>query len=192
MRQYLLTGLSVAVLLLGSACSGDDEKAGSDDGFSADEKKAAKALAEDITNDNEDVTKAQRAAAECTANQIVDTVGTEKLVESGLMTKDLKVVQDSADKLDKAVAQDIAAAIVDCQNIEAEAEANRDLYPDATDEDFAAYTECMEKIDDKLLEGAIVSTMTGDSESKDLQEYSTKAQECAKPLGEPDLGGTAP
>lgn len=192
MRQYLLTGLSVAVLLLGSACGGDEKKAGSAEGFSADEKKAAKALAEDITNDNKDVTKAQREAAECTANQIVDTVGTDKLVKSGLMTKELKVVQDSAEKLDKAVAQDIAGAIVDCQNIEAEAEANRDLYPDASDKDFDAYTECMKKIDDKLLEGAIVSTMTGDQESKDLEEYSKAAQKCAESLGEPDLGGTAP
>lgn len=186
MRKHLLAVASVAVLMLGTACGGDDgAKAGSDDGFSADEKKAAKALRDDLNKGDAKPSKAQEEAADCTANHIIDGVGTDKLIAAGLMTEDFEIQKASESKLPTDVAEGIASAIVACQNIEAEAEANREMFPEATDEDFDTYVACMKAIDEKTLEAALVDTMTGAQDSKSFQEYSAAAQKCSTPLGAP-------
>jgi hypothetical protein len=187
MRKQILTVLSVALLTLGTACGSDDsgDKVGSDAGFSADEKKAAKALRDDLNQGQTEPSKAQKAAATCTANQIIDEVGTKKLVDAGLMTEDFEIKQATGAKIDKDLAQGIATAIVGCQDIEAEAEEDRDAFPKATDEQFDTYVDCMEDIDADTLETAIVDSMTGNQSSTAMQDYTTEAEKCRKPLGEP-------
>jgi hypothetical protein len=186
MRKHILTVLSVALLTLGTACASDDstDKAGTDSGFSADEKKAAKALREDLNQGQEKPSEAQDEAATCTANEIIDEVGVDRLVEAELMTEEFEVQQMSGGKLDKEIAEGIASAIVSCQDLAAEAEEDRKSFPKATDEDFDAYVACMEDIDKATLETAIVDTMTGKQDSTALKEYTAEADKCRKPLGE--------
>lgn len=190
MRKQILTVLSVALLTLGTACGSDDssgDKAGSDSGFSAEEKKAAKALRDDLNKGQENPSKAQETAATCTSNEIIGEVGTDKLIDAGLMNKDFEIQQAGGSELPKDVAKGIASAIVGCQNIEAEAEQDRKVFPQASEKDFDAYISCMEDIDKGTLETAIVDTMTGNQTSESLKEYTAAAEKCRKPLGEPQL-----
>jgi hypothetical protein len=191
MRKHLLIAASLAVLLFGAACGGDDaaEGPGSSAGFSADENKAAKALGEDLTKGREDPSEAQEEAATCTANEIVGELGTDKLVDAGLMNEDFEVQESAGDKVPQDIADGVAAAIVACQNIEAEAEADREIFPDASDEDFDTYVACLKDIDGDTLETAISDSMVGKEDSAALKDYTAAAEECRTPLGEPQLGG---
>ena len=174
MRQQLLAGLSVTVLLLGAtACSGDDDGGGSDD-----KEKAVAAIVDGMTTaESADSVRAQN---ECVAEGLVDSMGVDGLRDAGLIDGDY--VAQLSDKLDVDTATLIADEVVGCWDVEAQVEDYKPSYPKATDADWDNYVTCMDKLEPLVRAYAIASYTQVDLNTAQSQ-LATRTQQCIKPLG---------
>jgi ABC-type phosphate/phosphonate transport system substrate-binding protein len=180
MRQQLMAGLSVTVLLLGAAaCSGDD--GGKDQGGSGDKEKAVTALVDGMTTaESSDSVRKQN---ECVAQGLVDKLGIDGLQDAGLITDDYTAKLSG--KLDVETATLIADQVVGCWDVEAQVEDFKPAYPKATDADWDTYVACMEKLEPLVREYAIASYTQVKLPSAQSR-LASRTQRCIKPLGKPN------
>ena len=173
MRQQLMAGLSVTVLLLGAAaCSSDDG------GESDNEERAVSAIVDGMTTaESADSVRAQN---KCVAEGLVDSMGVDGLRDAGLIDGDY--VAQLSDKLDVDTATLIADEVVGCWDVEAQVEDYRPSYPKATDADWGNYVTCMEKLEPLVRAYAIASYTQVDLNAAQSQ-LATRTQQCIKPLG---------
>jgi ABC-type phosphate/phosphonate transport system substrate-binding protein len=176
MRQQLMAGLTVTVLLLAAtACSGDD---GEDANGSGDKQKAVSALVDGMTT--AESLDSVRQQNECVAQGLVDTMGVDGLKDAGLITDDYTA--KLSDKLDEDTATVIADQVVACWDVEAQVEDFKKSYPQATDTDWDDYVTCMEKLGPLVREYAIAS-YTQEGLASAQSQLTTRTQRCIKPLG---------
>lgn len=171
----MLSGIAVLLALAGC---GDDPSASLDD----DEQKAAEALSVEFQGDNpSDFT---RDVSVCMGKRLVNDVGTDRLIEAGLLNDDLTVNKDRSGIKDSGTAEEYADAVLACQDVRGEIESRRDRFPKATDADVDAYVTCVEAIDDDVLRKAIVASAmrTIDPSTK---QFAAETRACTKKLGPP-------
>ena len=176
MRQKLMAGLSVTVLLLAAtACSGDD---GEDSNGSGDKQRAVSALVDGMTT--AESLDSVRQQNECVAKGLVDTMGVDGLTDAGLITHDYTA--KLSDKLDVDTATVIADQVVACWDVEAQVEDFKSSYPQATDADWDDYVTCMGKLEPLVREYAIAS-YTQEGLTPAQSQLASQTQRCIKPLG---------
>lgn len=173
MRQQLMAGLAVTVLLLATACSGDG-----DEGGSGDEKRAVTAIVDGMTTaESADSVRAQN---QCVAEGLVDSMGVDGLKEAGLI--DDEYVAQLSDKLDLETATLIADQVVSCWDVEAQVEDYRPSYPKATDADWDRYVTCMDKLE-PLVRAYAIASYTQDDLGASQSRLASRTQLCIEPLG---------
>jgi hypothetical protein len=179
MRQQLMAGISVTVLLLGAtACGGGDGDGDDDANGSGDKQKAVSALVDGMTT--AESLDSVRQQNECVAEGLVDTMGVDGLTDAGLITDDYTA--KLSDKLDVDTATVIADQVVACWDVEAQVEDFKSSYPQATDADWDDYVTCMEKLEPLVREYAIAS-YTQEGSTPAQSQLATQTQRCIKPLG---------
>lgn len=173
MRQQLIAGLSVTVLLLGATACSDDGEDRSDD-----EDRAVSAIVDGMTTaESADSVRSQN---QCVAEGLVDSMGVDGLRDAGLIDQDY--VAQLSDKLDVETATLIADQVVACWDVEAQVEDYKPSYPRATDADWADYVTCMDKLEPLVRAYAIASYTQADLASAQSR-LATRTQRCIKPLG---------
>ena len=102
LRTILGTSGLVLLLALGACGSGDDGK-------------AADAISESLTAENDELFKVTDEQADCVGEGFVDDIGTDKLTEYGILTEDLEASDEALNtKMEQADAEAAAAVLVDC------------------------------------------------------------------------------
>ena len=118
--------------------------------------------------------------AECTAKEIVETVGVEKLTKAGALTEE-HIAQLNG-QFDKDVATSIADATVDCWDWRKNTESWASSYPTADTKDWDKYVKCAEKLDGKLHASILAANLKGGSVAP-REAFATAHQKCRKVLG---------
>lgn len=172
-----LMASGVAALLVLAGC-GSDASTSLDD----DEQKAAQALS--VEFQGEDPSDFTRDVGVCMGKRLVNDVGTDRLVEAGLLNQDLTVNADRSGIKDTGIAEEYADAILACQDVRGEIESRRDQFPQATDADIDAYVTCVEAIDDAVLRKAIVASAMRTTDPS-AEQYAAKTRACTQELGQP-------
>ncbi len=102
LRTILGTSGLVLLLALGACGSGDDGK-------------AADAISESLTAENDELLQVTDEQADCVGEGFVDEIGTDKLTEYGILTEDLEASDEALNtKMEQADAEAAAAVLVDC------------------------------------------------------------------------------
>ncbi len=154
------TGLAL-LLALGACGSGDDGK-------------AADAISESLTAENDEVLKVTDEQADCVGEGFVDEIGTDKLTEYGILTEDLEASDEALDtKMEQADAEAAAGVLVDCTDA-------AELFSDAMfqGEDIPAEAQaCIdEALTDDVVEDFFTATFAQDEAL--ATEAMTPLQEC--------------
>ena len=156
---------AVAVLALAlTACGGDDEA-------------ASKAIADSIMDSNDETFEVTQEQADCVGDGFVDEIGTDQLVEYGIITEDLKTDStiDSVE-MSKDDAQSAADVMQDCADI-------KEIFSGAMGELPAEAKECIDgKLTDDVLNKFLVAVFSNDQEAG-TQELTAALAECLTPQG---------
>lgn len=152
MRHTIMTALAVGVLLLGATACGED-----DDSGDKDAEKAAASLASSM--EREEQGEAEKKQNACMATAIVDKVGVEKLQEEGVLTDEL--TGKFGVKVDQEVAEAFGDAAVECYDFAAIVAERKSALPSATDEDWATYIACVDKLDAQLRASVVEANVEG-------------------------------
>jgi hypothetical protein len=153
-------GAVAALALSLTACGADDEA-------------ASKAIADSIMDSNDETFKVTQEQADCVGDGMVEDIGTDKLVEYGLITEDNKAADgiDSV-KMSEGDAQSAADVMQDCADI-------KSIFTDAMGSSVPeeAATCIDEKLTDDVLNEFLVAVFMDDQEAG-TQGLMTALQEC--------------
>ncbi len=157
---------AVAVLALAlTACGGGDDET------------ASKAIADSIMDSNDETFEVTQKQADCVGDGFVEDIGTDQLVEYGIITEDLK--SDSTIdtvKMSKDDAQSAADVMQDCADI-------KEIFAGAMGELPEEAKTCIdEKLTDDVLNKFLVAVFSNDQESG-TQELTAALTECLTPQG---------
>ena len=151
---------AVAVLALAlTACGGDDSA-------------ASKAIADSIMDSNDETFEVTQDQADCVGDGFVEEIGTDQLVEYGIITEDLEA-ESTIDtvEMSKDDAQSAADVMQDCADI-------KEIFSGAMGELPAEARACIdEKLTDEVLNSFLVAVFSNDQESG-TQELMTALTEC--------------
>lgn len=173
LRTRTLGGLAVGVLLLSSACGGDEER------FSPDEEKAIAALTKSMEG-----TKPldhERAQWRCTAEGIVERAGLTGLKRSGLVTEDLENRLNQVQVDDREVASAIGTSFSECYDVEANVAYHREQHPGVPDKAWEKYAACREKAR-PLMAASVTEANTVNGGLKAQKRYDKAEKACTRPL----------
>jgi hypothetical protein len=171
-------GLVLAVLLLGAGCGDDGD--GKDDAVSADDQKAVAALASNLApSGSSDIVRDQ---ATCTAEKLVDAIGSEHLIKSGLLTADY--VGKFGTKVDQTTAGAIADATVACFDARAQTVDLAPYYPKAGAEDYDMYVACVDGLDKELRTSVFEANVKNGKQSAQVV-LNERVANCRKLLEKP-------
>jgi hypothetical protein len=153
-------GVAAVLALALTSCGNDDEA-------------ASKAIAAGIMDSNDQTFKVTQEQADCLGDGMVDEIGTDQLVEYGLITEDMKESEgiDSV-KMSDADAQSAADVMQECADI-------KQIFTEAMGtgmpEEAAACVD--EKLTDEVLNDFLVAVFKDDQEAG-TQGLMTALQEC--------------
>lgn len=153
-------GVAAALALALTSCGNDDEA-------------ASKAIAAGIMDSNDETFKVTQEQADCLGDGMVDEIGTDQLVEYGLITEDMKENEgiDSV-KMNESDAQSAADVMQDCADI-------KKIFTEAMGtgmpEEAAACVD--EKLTDDVLNEFLVAIFMDDQEAGQ-QSLMGALQEC--------------
>ena len=149
------------VLALGACGSGDDGK-------------AADAISESLTAENDEVFKVTDEQADCVGEGFVDDIGIDKLTEYGILTEDLEATDEALDiTMEQADAEAAAAVLVGCTDA-------AKLFSDAMFQGEDIPAEAQACIDEALTDDVIEDFFTATFAKDEAQaaEAMTPLQEC--------------
>ena len=156
---------AVAVLALAlTACGGDDEA-------------ASKAIADSIMDSNDETFEVTQEQADCVGEGFVEEIGTDQLIEYGIITEDLET-DSTIDtvEMSKSDAESAADVMQDCADI-------KEIFAGAMGELPAEAQDCIdEKLTDDVLNKFLVAVFSNDQESG-TQELTAALTECLTPQG---------
>ena len=162
MKIRTIGATAVLVLTLGACGGGDDGK-------------ASKAIADSIMESNSDTFEVTQEQADCVGEGFVDEVGTDKLVEYGIITEDLKqadgIEQVEMSDDDAESAADVMQECADIKKIFTSA------MPDLPEEAQACIDE---KLTDDVLHEFLVAVFKNDQDGG-TQNLMTALTECMAP-----------
>jgi len=176
-RVVTLPALLALLTLLGAGCGGD--------ALSEDQQQAADTIAGQFGG--EDPSEFEKGSSACLGEELVRALGTEALVEAGMLTEELEDPAETPKKVPRDIAEGYAEAIVSCQDVAGEIADRRTFYPNATDEDVAGYVACVEDIDPELLRDAVIESSADDGDPERTKPYFDAAKTCEELLGEADF-----
>jgi hypothetical protein len=153
-------GVAAVLALALTSCGNDDEA-------------ASKAIAAGVMESNDNTFKVTQEQADCLGDGMVDEIGTDQLVEYGLITEDMKQSEgiDSVEMSD-ADAESAAGVMQDCADI-------KKIFTDAmgTGMPEEAATCVDEKLTDEVINDFLVAVFQNDQEAG-TQGLMTALQEC--------------
>jgi len=151
---------AVAVLALAlTACGSDDEAAGD-------------AISTSIMDSNNETFKVTQKQADCMGDGMVDEIGTDQLVEYGLITEDNEASEgiDSV-KMSEGDAQSAADVMQECADI-------KEIFTNAMGEAPEETATCIEEnLSDEVVNEFLVASFMGDQEAG-TQALMGALQEC--------------
>lgn len=140
----------------------------------SDDDKAADAVAQSLMEEKTSSFEVTQEEADCVGKGFVDKVGTDRLTEYGILTKDLKAAPDSDVKMSQQDADAAAGVMVDCTDA-AKLVKDTMLSGGGTD---PAVEKCLDDVvTEDNVEGFIASIFAGDQEAA-RQDLLTPMQEC--------------
>jgi hypothetical protein len=158
--KFRTIGVAAVLALALTSCGNDDEA-------------ASKAIAAGVMDSNDDTFKVTQEQADCLGDGMVDEIGTDQLVEYGLITEDMKQSEgiDSVEMSD-ADAESAAGVMQECADI-------KKIFTDAmgTGMPEEAATCVDEKLTDEVINDFLVAVFQNDQEAG-TQGLMTALQEC--------------
>lgn len=141
-------GTTAALVLLLGACGGSDDET------------ASKAISDSIMDSNSATFEVTQEQADCVGDGMVDGIGTEKLVDYGVITEDIKA-SDGLDsvKMTEDDAGSAADVMQDCADI-------KDIFTSAMGELPEEAQTCIdEKLTDDVLHDFLVAVFMDDQDA---------------------------
>lgn len=155
-----------------------------------DEQTAADSIASALVSKQSP--ESARDSADCVAEKWVGEVGTEPLVDDGLLNDRFKarseVVREVADgrqPVSDDVAEGYAAAWLACADFDAISLDEQEARPSTSDEDLDDYADCLKEIDDDMWRDAIADRLTGDESSSASVGLRRELSDCRSVLDQP-------
>ena len=158
-------GATVVLALALAACGGSDDEA------------ASKAIADSIMDSNDETFEVTQEQADCVGDGMVEDIGTDNLVEYGLITEDNKAADGlETVKMSEDDAQSAADVMQDCADV-------KEIFATAMGELPAEAQDCIdEKLTDDVLNKFLVAVFSNDQEAG-TQEITAALTECLTPQG---------
>ena len=153
-------GATAVLALALAACGGSDDEA------------ASKAIADSIMDSNDETFKVTQEQADCVGDGMVEDIGTDQLVEYGIITEDNKASDGiESVKMSEDDAQAAADTMQDCADI-------KEIFTGAMGELPEEAQTCIdEKLTDDVLNDFLVSVFMDDQEAGQ-QNLMTALTEC--------------
>lgn len=159
MKIRAITAVGVLALAL-AACGGSDDEA------------ASKAIADSIMDSNDETFKVTQEQADCIGDGMVEDIGTDQLVEYGIITEDNKASDGiESVKMSEDDAKAAADTMQDCADI-------KEIFTGAMGELPEEAQACIdEKLTDEVVNEFLVSVFMDDQEAGQ-QDLMTALTEC--------------
>lgn len=159
MKIRAITAVGVLALAL-AACGGSDDEA------------ASKAIADSIMDSNDETFKVTQEQADCIGDGMVEDIGTDQLVEYGIITEDNKASDGiESVKMSEDDAKAAADTMQDCADI-------KEIFTGAMGELPEEAQTCIdEKLTDEVVNEFLVSVFMDDQEAGQ-QDLMTALTEC--------------
>ena len=153
-------GATAVLALALAACGGSDDEA------------ASKAIADSIMDSNDETFEVTQEQADCVGEGMVDDIGTDQLVDYGIITEDNKAADGiETVKMSEGDAQSAADTMQDCADI-------KEIFTGAMGELPEEAQTCIdEKLTDDVLNEFLVSVFMDDQEGG-TQNLMTALTEC--------------
>jgi hypothetical protein len=136
--------------------------------------------------------EADRDAAGCIAEKWVGEVGTDALVDAGLLDEDLEARRPAVRRLvagelpvSREVAAGLAASRLDCADFDALALDQKRDHPDASAEELDEYADCLKLLDQDDWRASMVAYYTG-KPAPGLEEFRLDLRSCNEMLAATD------
>ncbi|WP_110207374.1 hypothetical protein [Nocardioides daejeonensis] len=184
MSRKVLVSLACAGLLV-LPLAGCSDSGG--DGKPKDPETKARAALTSLLTGSATAPEQTRVGA-CLADEIVAGAGVDRLVEAGVLTKELTAPEDASPSLGGPLAETYVDALLACRDVKAEFAARKHLYPDLTAKAEQRYIDCAGDIDAEVLRPALLAAITGDQDEPSQsarQTYVEALKKCERILGEP-------
>ncbi len=159
MKIRTLGATAVLVLTLGACGGGDDDE-------------ASKAIADSIMDSNSDTFEVTQDQADCVGDGLVDEIGTDQIVEYGILTEDNKAA-DGIEQVEMSDddAESAADVMQECADI-------KEIFTSAMGELPEEAQTCIdEKLTDDVLHDFLVAVFKNDQEGG-TQNLMTALTEC--------------
>ena len=159
MKIRTLGATAVLVLILGACGGGDDDE-------------ASKAIADSIMDSNDDTFQVTQEQADCVGDGFVDEIGTDKIVEYGILTEENKAA-DGIEQVEMSDedAESAADVMQECADI-------KEIFTSAMGELPPEAQTCIEeKLTDDVLHDFLVAVFKNDQEGG-TQNLMTALTEC--------------
>jgi hypothetical protein len=159
MKIRTLGATAVLVLTLGACGGGDDDE-------------ASKAIADSIMDSNSDTFEVTQEQADCVGDGLVEEIGTDQIVEYGILTEDNKAA-DGIEQVEMSDddAESAADVMMECADI-------KEVFTSAMGELPEEAQTCIdEKLTDDVLHDFLVAVFKNDQEGG-TQNMMTALTEC--------------
>lgn len=175
-----IAALAPVLVLVLAACGGGSDESGS---MSDAEQQAADSLAQQFESGE---SEAAQEFAQCTGDEIVSRVGLETLKEDGFVDENNEAVQDQgAQDLSEETSDQIASAIVECNDWDAQGETLKQQDTlQASDEQVDEFVECAKEVDEADYHAMLQVSVSGEHGDQEAAQRGAEAfQQCQSEAG---------